>query len=87
MGEDDVMSQVEAWQEYDRWMEDVRVQFLDEPAELELEFRAFTRSAHPSPRDWADSYLASFATASGLMLVTFDQSFRGRISNLLILQA
>ena len=35
--------------------------------------------------DWADAYLAAFATVAGLRLGTFDQAFRGKSVDLLIL--
>ena len=81
----DVRSQVEAWEMYDQWLDDPRVVFLDEPAALEQSFRAHSGRKHPSPKDWADSYLLAFAGVSGLRLVTFDQSFRGRTQNLVLL--
>lgn len=81
----EVMSQGEAWQVYDRWLEDTRVAFLDEPTGLEPAFRAHSRRTDSSHKDWADSYLLAFASVSGLRLVTFDQSFRTRTQNLVLL--
>ena len=81
----EVMSQAEAWCVYDRWLEDTRVVLLDEPPGLEPAFRAPSRRKDPSPKDWADSYLIAFATASGLTLVSFDQGFRGKTRDLLLL--
>jgi uncharacterized protein len=86
MGPDEVMTQEEAWGAYDRWLEDERVGFLDEPAGLESPFRALTRSRHSAPKDWADSYLASFAVASQLTLVTFDQGFQSKTKQLILLK-
>ncbi len=81
----EVMGQAEAWQVYDRWLEDPRVVFLDEPAGLEQTFRAQSRRGEPAPKDWADSYLVSFASVCGLKLVTFDQAFRGKTGSILLL--
>jgi toxin-antitoxin system PIN domain toxin len=81
----EVMSQTDAWQVYDRWLEDGRVVFLDEPAGLELALRAHSRRKDPAPRDWADSYLIAFASVSGLTLVTFDQALQNEAGNVLIL--
>lgn len=87
MGPDQVKSQQEAWKTYDRWLEDERVELLDEPGGIETHFRALTRSPHASPKDWADSYLAAFAMASRLTVVTFDQAFRNKAKDLLLLEA
>jgi toxin-antitoxin system PIN domain toxin len=87
MGLDQAKSQQEAWKAYDRWMEDSRVEFLDEPSELEAEFRALTRSAQASPKDWADSYLAAFAQASRLTVVTFDRALKNKAKGFLLLEA
>jgi toxin-antitoxin system PIN domain toxin len=81
----DVRSQADAWGIYDRWLDDPRVVFLDEPAALEQSFRTHSARRDPSPKDWADSYLLAFASVSGLRLVTFDRSFRGRTQNLVLL--
>ena len=56
MGQE-VMTQREAWQVYDRWLDDPRVTFLDEPAGLEGAFREFSRKRIPTPKEWADPYL------------------------------
>jgi predicted nucleic acid-binding protein len=40
----------------------------------------------PAPKDWADSYLAAFATVSGMTLTTFDHGFHARISDLIVLK-
>jgi len=85
MGRDEVMGQTGAWQAYDRWMQDDRVEFLDEPAGLEAAFRALSRSPRPAPKEWADSYLAAFASASRLLIVTLDGAFRDKVKDAVIL--
>ena len=87
MGPDQAKSQQEAWKAYDRWLEDERVEFLDEPSGLETHFRALTRSPQASPKDWADSYLVAFAQASRLTVVTFDQGFQNKAKDLVLLEA
>jgi toxin-antitoxin system PIN domain toxin len=82
---DEVMTQPQAWAAYDRWHHDPRVDFVDEPAELETRFRALTRRRQPATKDWADSYLAAFATAGRLTLVTFDQGLRSRTKSAILL--
>jgi predicted nucleic acid-binding protein len=86
MGPDQAKSQQEAWGAYDQWLQDERIEFLEEPGGLETQFRALTRSSHASPKDWADSYLLAFASAADLRLVTFDKTLRQRDTHVLLLQ-
>jgi toxin-antitoxin system PIN domain toxin len=83
---DDVMNQTEAWAVYDRWLEDDRVAFLEEPPGLERRFRVLTRLKSASPKVWADAYLAAFAETSQLTIVTFDRAFRGKAKPLILLE-
>jgi toxin-antitoxin system PIN domain toxin len=82
---DEVMTQPRAWAAYDRWLKDPRVEFVDEPAEIENRFRALTRLRQPATRDWADSYLAAFATAGQLTLVTFDRALGSKAKSAILL--
>jgi len=82
----EVMSQIEAWRVYGRWLEDSRVVFLDEPVALEESFRMQSRRKDPAPKDWADCYLAAFASTAGLRLVTLDRAFQGKAKDVLLLQ-
>jgi len=86
MGPDQAKSQGEAWKTYDQWLQDERIEFLEESGALEAQFRALTRSPHASPKDWADSYLLAFASAADLRLVTFDKALRQKGTNVLLLQ-
>jgi hypothetical protein len=86
MGTDEVMTQSRAWRAFDRWLTDSRVLFLDEPTNVDGLFRSLSRQNRPSPKTWADSYLAAFAEAAGLNFVTFDRGFQGKIKHLLILR-
>lgn len=85
MGSDEVMNQEAAWKAYDRWRDDDRVGFLDEPPDLEPRFRVLTRLRHPAPKDWADSYLAAFALTSNLTIVTFDGGLRAKSGQAVLL--
>jgi toxin-antitoxin system PIN domain toxin len=82
---DEVMTQPQAWAAYDRWLKDPRVELVDEPAELETRFRALTRLRQPATKDWADSYLAAFATVAQLTLVTFDRGLRSKAKSSILL--
>jgi predicted nucleic acid-binding protein len=48
-----------------------------EPPGFETSFERFTHGRTFSPRLWTDAYLAAFAHAGGLELVTFDRAYRG----------
>ena len=82
---DEVMTQPQAWAAYDRWHQDPRVELADEPVEIEARFRALTRLRQPATKDWADSYLAAFASAGQLTLVTFDRRLRAKAKSILVL--
>jgi uncharacterized protein len=86
MGDDEVLSQNEAWLVYDRWIEDDRVLYVEESPALEARFRALTRSERPAAKDWGDSFLYAFAETTDLRLVTFDQALRQKGTNVLLLQ-
>ena len=83
----DVCTQVEAWATYDRLLKNDNVTLLEEPLDLERRFRASTRNRQASPKAWGDAYLAAFAEASQVTLVTFDRAFRGRVQPLILLEA
>jgi len=82
----DVMTQDQAWGAYDLWHEDERVVFLNEPPGVEETFRSLSRHPSPKPKAWADAYLAAFATASRMRLVTLDQAFEGKLGGTIILK-
>jgi toxin-antitoxin system PIN domain toxin len=63
----------EAWQKYDAILSDPRVSFADEPAGVENHWRSFTQKRAFSPHVWNDAYLAAFALAGKLELVSFDK--------------
>jgi uncharacterized protein len=83
---DEVMTQPQAWQAYDQWQQDSRVEFVDEPSEIEARFRDLTRLRQPATKDWADSYLAAFATVGQLTLVTFDRGLRAKTKSAVVLR-
>lgn len=85
MGEE-VISQAGAWHVYDRWLEDTRIIFLDEPAGLDTAFRSHSQRKDHSPKDWADAYLVAFAAVLGLTLVTFDRGLRDKTKNIHLLE-
>lgn len=70
------VSTQEAWQMYDAMLGDSRIGFAAEPNGLEELWREFTRGRPFSKDLWSDAYLAAFAKAASLELVTFDQGFK-----------
>ena len=82
---DEVLTQTAAWTVYDRWLQDDRVTFVDEPSGLDRRFRALSRSRQAAPKAWADAYLAAFADVSQMTLVTLDRAFRGKTASLILL--
>ncbi len=86
MGKDEVLTQTQAWAAYDRWFDDARVLFLEEPANVETVFRSLSRQSRSTSKGWADSYLLAFASAANLRLVTFDQALSQKDTNVLFLR-
>ena len=84
---EDVLTQPEAWQVYDRWLEDDRIVFVDEPPVFEAAFRIASQLPRSSPKDWADSYLIAFAQLAGFQIVTFDKALSRKASNVILLAA
>lgn len=75
---EDVRNQTEAWQTYDSFLQDERVSFHDEadPEQIESSLRRLTSNARSRSQQWPDAYLAAFARAAELTLVTFDRGLR-----------
>jgi hypothetical protein len=66
------------WSLWRRLLEDERFRFAsEEPPGLDAAFERFTAGRSFSPRVWTDAYLAAYAYAERLSLVTFDKGFRG----------
>lgn len=74
----DAVSRAGAWGIVDRLVADPRVTLVDEPTQLELAWRALSTREDQSHRLWTDDYLAAFAQASGMTIVTLDRAFAAR---------
>jgi uncharacterized protein len=68
----------EAWRVHDRFYEDDRVTFVNEPPEVEKRFREKAVGRTVSPKVWADAWLLAFAQSSGGVLVTLDKALGPR---------
>lgn len=65
-----------AWEIYDVLLADDRIFFSPEPEGLERQWRRFSSDQPSSAGRWTDHYLAGFAAAARMTLVTFDRRFR-----------
>jgi hypothetical protein len=72
----DVCSLKQAWSIYDTLLGDERFDFSTEPMDLEQHLRRYTAGGRISPKLWQDAYIAAFARAAKLQLVTFDGGFQ-----------
>lgn len=70
----DVLSSRDAWRVYRTILADERIEFAPEPFALEPEWRRLTALERPTPKIWTDAYLAAFARAGGMQLVTLDRA-------------
>ena len=64
------------WGLYDTILSDPRVSLTNEPDDLEQYWRTYTDIDSLSPKLSSDAYLAAFARAASLQVITFDQAFR-----------
>jgi toxin-antitoxin system PIN domain toxin len=70
-----VMTHTEAWEAFDRMLEDDSIAFADEPPGIEETWKSLALRKTSSPKIWMDAYLAAFAINSGFQLVTADKAF------------
>jgi uncharacterized protein len=71
----EVVSLDAAWTLYDSILADDRIAFVTEPSDLETYWRAYSSGGTFSNKVWSDAYLAAFASASRMRLVTNDRGF------------
>ena len=74
----DVRTQRQCWDLYDRWIDSGEAIVAIEPLGIEDELRARTSADSPNPKEWADAFLAAFASEANLTLVTFDRALAGQ---------
>ncbi len=67
------LTQDQAWVLYDEITAHPRVSFIADPPELESHWRHYTQLQRFAPKTWNDAYLAAFARAAGLTVVSFDR--------------
>ena len=79
-----------AWQVYQQMQSSSEVVFLPEPEYFETLWNQWSQIGGAAGSWWTDAYLAAFASAHGIRLVTFDRDlcrFQASGLNLLVLQA
>jgi uncharacterized protein len=81
----DVLTQAQAWQAFDAILADPGNQMIDEPVGIEPLFRKETSSNEASTKQWADGYLAAFAMAAGIELVTLDRALAAKVRGSVLL--
>jgi toxin-antitoxin system PIN domain toxin len=69
------LTMAEAWQEYDTFLTDPRIAFMDEPMGVERQWRTMTQRQRFSTNVWSDAYLAAFAQEASMEVITFDKGF------------
>ena len=65
----------QAWSAYDKFLSDERIEFLEEPPDIETAWRGYSITRKYSPKVWNDAYLAAFAERWHLKVLTFDRGF------------
>lgn len=81
----DALSQRQCWTVFDEWTISGDAVLVEEPARLEAALRLRTSADSSSPKTWADAYLAAFAEAANLTLVTFDRALAGKANGAVLL--
>ncbi len=69
------VTQPEAWKLYDGFVGNPRIEFAPEPPGLETLWRQQSQLPRHAPQRWGDAYLAAFALAADLEVVSFDKGF------------
>ena len=81
----DPLTQRQCWAIYLRWIDSGRAFLHAEPAGIEAAFQLLTSADTPSPKLWADAYIAAFAEKAELTLVTFDRALAEKAKGAVLL--
>lgn len=82
---DEALTQKQCWALYGRWLRGGKALFRVEPAVMDEVFQSRTMNDRCSPKEWMDAYLAAFAEAGGLTLVTFDRALAAKSAGAVLL--
>ena len=81
----DIKTQRQCWEICDRWVIPGKAFLITEPRSLDSVLRAMTSGDVSSTKVWADAYLAAFAQAANLTLVTFDRALASKAKGSILL--
>jgi uncharacterized protein len=81
----DTLTQSQAWGVFDGLLANPNNRMMNEPHGLDPVFRNFTDRKESSTKQWADGYLAAFAAAAAIQLVTFDQALARKVKGAVLL--
>jgi len=65
----------DAWVALEAFLALPQVDLIDEPPELARHWRQLCAIEQSAPKRWMDAYLAAFAMAAGVLLVSLDRDF------------
>jgi len=82
----ETLTQQQCWTIYEKWLAGGFAIEQPEPLDIGLAFRARTFATEPEPKTWMDAYLAAFAEAANLTLVTFDRALAAKTPGALLLE-
>jgi uncharacterized protein len=82
---EDVLTQAQAWSVYDTFVQISAAKLIEEPRGVDPLFRQLTHRDEPSTKQWADGYLAAFAEAANVTMVTFDRALAGQVKGAILL--
>ncbi len=74
----DALSRRQAWQVFEKLVNDPRIRLIAEPQGFETLWVAFSKRDDKSHLLWTDDYMAAFAQAAAAEFVTFDRAFPKR---------
>jgi uncharacterized protein len=83
---DDILTQPQAWKVFDALVASAANRMMEEPRGIDPIFRRNTDRDEASTKQWADGYLAAFAMAAGIRLVTFDRALADRAEGAILLE-
>jgi uncharacterized protein len=82
---DETVTQQQCWAIYEEWLAEGRAVLQAEHPGIEPAIRARTLALEPAHKTWLDAYLAAFAEAAGLTLVTFDRALAAKVKGAVVL--
>ena len=82
---DEALTQSQCWTLYRQWIANGKAELLSEPSGVSQAFEQRTMTDSTSPKAWMDDYLAAFAEAGKLTLVTFDRALAAKAKGAVLL--